>query len=195
MNPVISLYDFISKALRVVKRSIIKKKFGKCGKRFKFDPDSTFLRTHLIEIGDDVFIGEKAHFSASEGIKIGNSVMFGPYPMIIGGDHNFSVVGKHMADVHDGGVNKPIIVENDVWFGARVLILKGVTVGEGAIVGAGSIVTKDVPPYAIAVGSPCRPYKTRFTREQLPEHLVMVGSKLSVDKVIEAWTRCNILCE
>ncbi|HXE98643.1 MAG TPA: acyltransferase [Dongiaceae bacterium] len=195
MDPVVFLYDLMAKARRVIKRSIIKRKFGKCGKRFKFDPDGTFLRPNLIDIGDDVFIGEKAHFSASEGIRIGNSVMFGPYPMIIGGDHNFSVVGKRMADIHEGGINKPVIIEDDVWFGARVLILKGVTVGEGAIVGAGSIVTKDIPPYAIAVGSPCRPCKTRFTRELLQEHLAKVGSRLSVKDIIEAWKRCNIISE
>ncbi|WP_281410971.1 CatB-related O-acetyltransferase [Mesorhizobium sp. NZP2077] len=56
----------------------------------------------------------------------------------------------------------PTTVSHDVWFGARCIILGGVTIGNGAVIGAGSIVTRDIPPYAVAVGNPARVIRYRF---------------------------------
>ena len=65
-----------------------------------------------------------------------------------------------------GTVGKgPITVGHDVWLGARCIILGGVTIGNGAVVGAGSIVTSDIPPYAVAVGNPARVIRYRFAPE------------------------------
>ena len=58
-----------------------------------------------------------------------------------------------------------IIVEDDVWIGMNALILSGVKIGKGAIIGAGSVISKDIPPYAIAVGNPCKVIKYRFSEE------------------------------
>ena len=58
---------------------------------------------------------------------------------------------------------KPVIIEDDVWIGTRVTILKGVTVGKGAIIGACSVVTKDVPPHSIVVGNPAKVVKENVT--------------------------------
>ena len=57
---------------------------------------------------------------------------------------------------------QPVLIEDDVWIGARAIILPGLRIGKGAIVGAGSVVTKDVPPYAICVGNPARVIKSRI---------------------------------
>jgi len=54
----------------------------------------------------------------------------------------------------------PIILEDNVWLGARVIVLKGVTIGEGSVIGAGSVVTKDIPPRSLAVGMPAKVIKT-----------------------------------
>jgi serine acetyltransferase len=64
-----------------------------------------------------------------------------------------------------------IIVENDVWIGAKATIMSGVKIGNGSIVGSGSVVTKDVPPYAIVVGNPAIVVKYRFTEEQIQKLL------------------------
>lgn len=61
----------------------------------------------------------------------------------------------------------PIMIQNDVWIATRSTILKGVTVGDGSIVGAGSVVTKDVPPYAIVAGNPAKVIKYRFNQKQI----------------------------
>ena len=64
----------------------------------------------------------------------------------------------------------PIIFEDDVWIGANAIILSGVTIGEGAIIGAGSVVTKNVEPYTIFAGNPAKKIKMRFTEDELLNH-------------------------
>ena len=62
---------------------------------------------------------------------------------------------------------KPIVIGNDVFIGANVTVLDGVTIGDGAVIGAGAVVSKDIPPYAVAVGCPIRIMKYRFDPEQI----------------------------
>jgi acetyltransferase-like isoleucine patch superfamily enzyme len=62
-----------------------------------------------------------------------------------------------------------IIIQNDVWIGAKSTIMSGVKISNGSVVGAGSVVTKDVPPYAIVAGNPAKVVKYRFTEEQMVE--------------------------
>lgn len=62
-------------------------------------------------------------------------------------------------------------VGNDVWIGVRSMIMGGVTIGDGAVIGAGAIVTKDIPPYAVAVGVPAKVIRFRFTKEQIDKLL------------------------
>lgn len=62
---------------------------------------------------------------------------------------------------------KRIIIGNDVFIGANVTVLDGVTIGDGAVIGAGAVVSKDIPPYAVAVGCPIRIIKYRFENEQI----------------------------
>ena len=75
------------------------------------------------------------------------------------------------------------IIENDVWVGANSVILPGVTVHHGAIVGAGSVVTKDVPPYAIVIGSPAKVIKYRFSQEIIDELLKLQWWSLSSEAI------------
>lgn len=98
--------------------------------------------------------------------------MFGPNVVIRGGNHNTSVVGKFMYDVKEKRAcdDDPVVISDDVWVGANVTILKGVAVGRGAIIAAGSVVTKNVPPYSIVAGVPGKVVKFRWEVEQVLEH-------------------------
>ena len=96
------------------------------------------------------------------GVKIGANVMIGPHSVIAAGGHEYRILTLPMR--HAGGVNKgPIIISDDVWIGANCTITDGVVIGKGAIVGANSVVTKNVEPYQIVAGCPAKPIGSRKT--------------------------------
>lgn len=111
------------------------------------------LTTHSggrMEIGDRVFINYGCSISAHTLVRIGDRCNIGQYAILLDCDY-------HNPE-HDGGHGDPapVILEEGVWLAARVTVLKGVTIGRGSIIAAGSVVTKDVPPGVIAGGVPAR---------------------------------------
>lgn len=170
---------------------ILKPLFKKCGQNVRFDAFGYYSYT-TISIGDNVFINKGAKFSASvSSITIGNNVIFGPNVTIRGGTHNISVIGSFMSDVHEKRPedDQPVIIENDVWIGSCVTILKGVRIGRGAVIGAGALITKNIPPYSIAMGVPAKVTRTRFTFDQIIEHeklLYPESKQLSRSQLIES---------
>lgn len=148
-----------------IKMLILRSAFSRHGKHLIFDPNG-FYNFENIEMGDDVSIGDHATFLSSESkIIIGNKVMFGPNVTIVSGDHNTSVIGKFMYDIHEKkpGDDIDVIIEDDVWVGSNVVILKGVKVGRGAIIAAGAVVNKEVFPYSIVAGIPAKQISKRFS--------------------------------
>jgi acetyltransferase-like isoleucine patch superfamily enzyme len=108
-------------------------------------------------IGDDTFIGHEVLIVGGESrIEIGRFVDIGPRVCIVSGTHTIDMHGPHSAGA---GHSKDIIVEEGVWIGANSTILGGVRLGRKCVIGAGSVVTRDIPPYSIAVGVPCRAVK------------------------------------
>ena len=73
--------------------------------------------------------------------------------------------------------DQPVVVEDDVWIGAGVIVLKGVTIGSGSIVAAGAVVTKSIPPFSIAAGVPAKVIRQRFTEDELKHHNKILGRK------------------
>jgi acetyltransferase-like isoleucine patch superfamily enzyme len=152
--------------------AFIRPMFGSIGKNVTFWPTDVFSYATIC-IGNNLFIGQGATFQAAHiGIRIGDKVMFGPHVTIMGGDHNTSVIGLAMYDVHDKRPedDQPVIIDTDVWVGTRAVILKGVHIGRGAIVAAGAVVTRNVPPYAIVGGVPARILKYRWPPATILEH-------------------------
>lgn len=118
---------------------------------------------YLLEIGENVEINDDVHIGATEKIIIGDDVLIASKVYI--SDHNH---GSYKGEEQDSPMSipkkrkiysSPIKIEKNVWIGEFVSILQGVTIGEGAIIGTMSVVTKDIPPYTIAVGSPAKPIK------------------------------------
>ncbi|WP_276320493.1 acyltransferase [Corallincola luteus] len=91
-------------------------------------------------------------------VIIGNNFHSGPELLMITDVHNYESTKIPYDDTY---IVKNITIEDNVWIGTRVIILGGVTIGEGAIIQAGSVVVKDIPPNAIAGGHPCTVFSTR----------------------------------
>ena len=125
-----------------------------------------------ITIGDNCHIGKMACLQSAHGkILIGNNVILGPYVSIHGGNHIYDRIGEYMAQVNkDCNCDGEVVIEDDVWVGANAIILKGVRVGEGAIISAGAVVTKNVEPYTIVGGVPAKKLKMRFSPDEIVRH-------------------------
>jgi maltose O-acetyltransferase len=118
-----------------------------------------------IEVNGDLFIGARNYFGKNlkvvclAKIEIGDDCIIGDSVHFYDHDHNYRDLKQLIRQ--QGYTTKPIKVGNNVWIGAKATILKGVTINDGTVIGAGSIVTKDVPANAIVAGNPARIVKYR----------------------------------
>ncbi len=118
-----------------------------------------------IKIGNNVGINDYAYISSLYNIEIGDNSRIGEFVSIRDNEHVFS---EPDVPIHlQGFYGKPIKIGSDVWIGRGVFIGKGVEIGNGAVIGANSVVTKSIPPLAVAVGSPAKVIKFRKKEEVL----------------------------
>ena len=126
-----------------------------------------------VTVGKNVFVGPKSYISAE--VVFEDNVMIGPGLTVIGGNHTFGVVGKlnrflKPEQRKDGSKSEMILFGNDAWVGANVTVLPGVKIGEGAVVGAGSVVTKNLGAYTLNVGNPCKKIRNIFSDNEEIAH-------------------------
>jgi acetyltransferase-like isoleucine patch superfamily enzyme len=152
--------------------------FAAYGRNFRFDPAGTYSFA-TIHVGNDVSLGMRPTLNATRStIRIGNRVMFGPEVVIRGGNHTTTLVGRFMSDITElekcPEDDRDVVIEDDVWVGTRAIILHGVRIGRGSIVGAGAVVTRNVPPYSIVGGVPARVIRFRWDVETILRHEAML---------------------
>lgn len=151
-----------------------KKEMKHCGSNVYLRPTSSDLKgLWNLSIGDYTSVPKGSVFYCTgASLTIGNKVIFGPHPTIITGDHRIDVIGKYIIDSHEKLPENdvPVIIEDDVWTGANITILKGVTIGRGSVIAAGAVVNKSCPPYSIIGGVPAKILKFRFTIDEVIEH-------------------------
>ncbi len=171
----------VKKLIRKVIFPLAKKRrmkgLTKYGEDVRIGKNCTFLGH--IECGNHVFINEGAYFVSTRAkLIIKDYCMIAPNVTIYTGDHATRVIGKHMIDITDedkdklgGNFDQDVVIEEDCWIGTRAIILKGVHIGKGSVIGAGALVTKDIPNYSIYVGTPpAHRIFPRFTEEEILEH-------------------------
>jgi acetyltransferase-like isoleucine patch superfamily enzyme len=110
--------------------------------------------------GSNVFIGRNTYLGAWKPISIGSDTLVGAYCYIISGNHRF--VAADLPVRMQGYDGAPITIGRNVWLGAHVIVLPGVTIGDNAVVGAGSVVTASIPEAEIWAGVPARCIRGRF---------------------------------
>ena len=122
------------------------------GVRFKFD--GPWRDGPRIVIGDDSWLGADCEFNIHERITIGRHAMIAAGCRFVDSAHGFA--DRSVPMIRQRGENATITIEEDVWIGAQVVVLKGVTISRGAIIGAGAVVTKSIPAFEIWAGVPAK---------------------------------------
>jgi acetyltransferase-like isoleucine patch superfamily enzyme len=125
-----------------------------------------FFMSHVestpeIIVGNNVFIGNGCTFAAARSIRIGNDCLFGPGVRVHDNDgHPLDPARRRRGEPSNPEENAAVTIGNGVWVAAQATILKGVTIGENAVVGAGAVVTADVPANSVVAGNPARVVRT-----------------------------------
>jgi acetyltransferase-like isoleucine patch superfamily enzyme len=109
-----------------------------------------------LEIGDRTFVNSGCSFGALRLVHIGPDCQIGPHTMILDNDYHRLEPERRL----ERPESRPVVLEENVWIGARAIILPGVTIGAGSCVGAGSVVTRDVPARTFVAGAPARAVRT-----------------------------------
>ena len=161
-------------------KTIGKGRFLKCGRDIHISANVRLWAPGYIELGDHVYLGKDVHIECNA--KIGNFCLIANRVAFIGrNDHDYSAIGVpvryapwvgSMGEVDKQG---EVCLGDDVWIGFGSILLTGVRVGTGAIVAAGSVVTKDVEPYAIVAGIPAKKIAQRFDEDVIKEHELAIA--------------------
>lgn len=148
------------------KQAAMKDLLGELGERLMI-----FLPFHA-QYGSKIRVGNGVTFNRGTvvldmaPVTFGNDVMVGPNCSFFAGNHSLDPVERKYM-VCSGG---SITVEDDVWLGGNCIVTAGVTIGQGAVIGAGSVVTKDIPPMVVAAGNPCRVIRDVGPEDRLMGH-------------------------
>ncbi|KAK5994807.1 Maltose O-acetyltransferase [Cladobotryum mycophilum] len=148
--------DATSESLVQDRENILKQLFGKVGPGAYIEPPLNIDYGCNISIGDSFYSNFNLVILDCGLVTIGNRVMFGPFVSIFAATHEVGVQSRRELIEYA----KPVIIGDDCWIGGNTTIMPGVTIGKGCTIGAGSVVTKSIPDFSVALGSPARVVKT-----------------------------------
>ena len=131
---------------------LISRLFGDIGKSTWIEPSFYCDYGYNISVGDNFYSNHNLVILDVCEVKFGSNVFIGPNVGIYTAEHPLDVVPRNKMLEY----GKPISIGNNVWIGGNTVVLAGVTIGDNAVIGAGSVVTKDIPSNVVAVGNPCK---------------------------------------
>lgn len=145
--------------LNALKAMFLRLVGAQVGERVVFYPGVWIAPGRNLDLGDDVDLATGVLITTSGGVRIGARTLIGYRAQIISANH---IVPEGLGRIFDSGhERKPVVIGADAWIGAAVIVLPGVTIGDGAVVAAGSVVTKDVEPFTIVAGVPAKLIRSR----------------------------------
>lgn len=158
-------YNSLPYEATIRKREILEELFGSIGKNATVGTNFYCDTGKNIFIGDDVIVGPNSTFIDNEKIIIGSTVMLAPNVQIYTSYHPILPEDRYIKNRDESNPTyfktcaDPVEIKDGAWIGGGVIILAGVTIGKNSIIGAGSVVTKNIPDNCVAVGNPCKPIK------------------------------------
>ena len=147
----IEKYNSLPPDANAERMALTKEIFGKCGDHVWIIPPLKVMTGTYTSIGEGTYMNLGTTLIDDAPITIGERVLFGPNVTVCTTGHPISP--KHRGD---GMYSFPITIKNGAWIGATVVTMPGVTIGEHSVIGAGSVVTKDIPDNVVAFGTPCK---------------------------------------
>ena len=168
-------FSFGGKLAKKLRAATAKKFIRHCGKNVNIEHGARI--SSKLSIGDNSGIGVDCLCGGD--LTIGNDVMMGPECVIISRNHDFSRTDIPMR-LQGYKEEEPCVIGNDVWIGRRVMIMPGVHIGNGCVIAAGAVVTKDVPDFAIVGGVPAK--IIRFRNEDNKETAQQMNDGVSFEK-------------
>lgn len=173
MKIVSKLHHMIG-TLKSLYYNIDKESFATCGENVILEYPIKINRPQNVYLGNDVAIrGGLTVVSHTGKLIIKDHVDISQSLTVVTGNHaNKPPLNTWQVDCNHSGLGdkeSDVIIENDVWIGINVTIMPNVKIGRGSIIGACSVVTKDIPPYSIAVGNPCKVIRVKFTKDEIIE--------------------------
>lgn len=144
----------------IIKITFLKLMGARVGSWVTFYSGITISPGNNLKLGHHVNLAAGVFLGTAGGIEIGDRTLIGYKTMIFSGNH---VIPPNREKIFFAGYDrKKVVIQNDVWIGGNSIILPGITIGEGAVVAGGSVVTKDVPSFTIVGGNPAKVIKERI---------------------------------
>jgi maltose O-acetyltransferase len=143
---------------RAARRAVASPLLASAGRDINIEHGADFGSGRQLHLGSRSGLGINARIRGP--VSIGDDVMMGPDVVILTANHEFAVTSEPMID-QGYRESLPVVIGHDVWIGTRAVILPGVTIGHGAIIGAGAVVTKPVPPWSVVAGNPAQIIRNR----------------------------------
>ncbi|MFK4785926.1 sugar O-acetyltransferase [Fusobacterium sp. MFO224] len=155
---------------------LVKKFIGDIGEKYYFQGPIQFNYGSHTQIGQNFFANFNLTIMDDGKISIGDNVMFGPNVSLMATNHPLIAKERISMEYEDGHVSmseyaKGITIGNNVWIACNVVVIDGVKIGDNVVIGAGSIVTKDIPSDYLAYGNPCKPIR-KITEKDSKKHLL-----------------------
>ena len=143
----------------VLRYALLKNIAGSIGDNVSIQPDVYLFNVENLFIGDNVSIHPMCYIEAYGGVTIGNDVSIAHGTTIMSVTHKYADTTVPIKD--QGLTAQPVIISDNTWIGAKVTVLGNITIGTGVVLGASTVVTRDIPPNSVAVGVPARVIKER----------------------------------
>lgn len=142
-----------------IRKWYFSKILGQVGRKTRINAHLLISQPEKVTVGDNTFIGDNVRIYATEKVVIGRNVLIAAEVILITTNHRYAEMDRPIN--MQGFEDLPITIRDNVWIGYRAIILPGVTIGTGAVIAAGAVVTKDVPEYSVAGGIPAKVIRNR----------------------------------